>query len=105
MKRTLHLPCSIVLNNKIQEVAQLNEFVIDVCATVHINDEVTSYIGLAVEEAVVNVIDYAYPVGKEGSIEVRMMSDGQILKIVIIDSGVSFDPTAKEKADTTLSAE
>jgi len=51
MKRTLHLPCSIVLNNKIQEVAQLNEFVIDVCATVHINDEVTSYIGLAVEEA------------------------------------------------------
>ena len=60
---------------------------------------------LAVEEAVVNVIDYAYPVGKEGSIEVRMMSDGQILKIMIIDSGVAFDPTAKEKADTTLSAE
>ena len=60
---------------------------------------------LAVEEAVVNVIDYAYPNDIEGSIEVRMMSDGQSLKIVIIDSGVFFDPTAKEKTDTTLSAE
>jgi anti-sigma regulatory factor (Ser/Thr protein kinase) len=27
------------------------------------------------------------------------------MKTVIIDSGVAFDPTAKERADTTLSAE
>ena len=60
---------------------------------------------LAVEEAVVNVIDYAYPAGQEGDIEVRMMFDGETLKTVIIDSGVAFDPTAKEKADTSLSIE
>jgi anti-sigma regulatory factor (Ser/Thr protein kinase) len=60
---------------------------------------------LAVEEAVVNVMDYAYPAGTEGRIEVSMMSDGQSIKIIIIDSGVPFDPTKKEKADTTLSAE
>jgi sigma-B regulation protein RsbU (phosphoserine phosphatase) len=34
-----------------------------------------------------------------------MMSDGKTLKTIITDSGVAFDPTAKEKADTTLSAE
>jgi anti-sigma regulatory factor (Ser/Thr protein kinase) len=34
-----------------------------------------------------------------------MMTDGQSLKIVIVDSGVIFDPTLVEKADTTLSAE
>ena len=33
------------------------------------------------------------------------MSDGKTLKTIITDSGVAFDPTAKEKADTTLSAE
>ena len=33
------------------------------------------------------------------------MSDGKNLKTIIIDSGVAFDPTAKEKADTSLSAE
>ena len=52
-----------------------------------------------------NVIDYAYPVGQEGEIEICVMSDGKTLKTVIIDSGVAFDPTAKEKPDTTLSAE
>jgi sigma-B regulation protein RsbU (phosphoserine phosphatase) len=51
------------------------------------------------------VIDYAYPAGKEGEIEIRIMSDGKTLKTIIIDSGVAFDPTAKEKADTSLSAE
>ena len=34
-----------------------------------------------------------------------MMSDGETLRCHIIDSGVPFDPTAKEKADTSLSAE
>ena len=34
-----------------------------------------------------------------------MQSDGKILRFIISDSGVPFDPTAKEKADTTLAAE
>ena len=52
-----------------------------------------------------NVVDYAYPAGIEGDIEIRVLSDGETLKTVIIDSGVAFDPTAKEKADTSLSIE
>ena len=60
---------------------------------------------LAVEEAVVNVIDYAYPAGQEGDIEIHIMFDGKTFKTIIIDSGVAFDPTAKEKADTSLSAQ
>ena len=60
---------------------------------------------LAVEEAVVNVIEYAYPAGTEGSVDITMMSDGHWLKVVIDDSGVAFDPTVEKKADTTLSVE
>ena len=105
MKRTLHLPCSIVLNNKIQEVAQLNEFVIDVCATVHINDEVTSYIGLAVEEAVVNVMSYAYPYGRKGKIDIRAYTTDGGLTFEISDTGMPFDPTAAGNPDTTLSTQ
>jgi len=33
------------------------------------------------------------------------MSDGKTLKTIIVDAGVAFDPTMKEKADTSLSAE
>ena len=62
-------------------------------------------IRLAVEEAVVNVINYAYLPEITGNIDVQAISDGQWLKFVISDNGVAFDPTEKDKADTTLSAE
>ena len=94
-----------MLKNDIHELTNLNRFQKSVYAKLNIDTSMARKLQLAVEEAVVNVIDYAYPNDIEGSIEVRMMSDGQSLKIVIIDSGVFFDPTAKEKTDTTLSAE
>ena len=53
----------------------------------------------------VNVIDYAYPVGTSGDITVRALSDGHKLKFVIIDSGIVFDPTEAAQADTSLSVE
>ena len=60
---------------------------------------------LAVEEAVVNVIDYAYPIGTEDDITIRVLSDGKTVRIQIVDKGQAFDPTAMQRADTTLSAE
>ena len=51
------------------------------------------------------MIEYAYPTGTEGDIELQMMSDGKNLKTVIIDSGVRFDPTRKEKADLSIPVE
>ena len=57
------------------------------------------------EEAVVNVMDYAYPVGLEGDITIRAQWNGQRLKFIIIDEGVPFDPTEALQVDTTLSVE
>ena len=96
---------TLVIKNNVKEVTKLSEFMKSVIEKLDIEKSLGRQLRLAVEEAVVNVIDYAYPVGHEGEIEVRMMSDGKTLKTVIIDSGVAFDPTVKEKADTTLSAE
>lgn len=96
---------TLVLKNEINEVTKLSTFQKSVYAKLNFDTSLTRQMQLAVEEAVVNVINYAYPAGTKGNIEVHMMSDGQSLKIMILDSGVSFDPTAKEKADTTLSAE
>ena len=49
-----------------------------------------------------NVINYGYPAGCRGDITIAMMSDGSMLRIQIVDTGVSFDPTSREKADITL---
>jgi sigma-B regulation protein RsbU (phosphoserine phosphatase) len=60
---------------------------------------------LAIEEAVVNVMNYAYPAGEEGTVTIDAKADGTTLTFVIIDNGTPFDPTAKGEVDTTLSAE
>jgi sigma-B regulation protein RsbU (phosphoserine phosphatase) len=60
---------------------------------------------LALEEAVVNVIDYAYPEGTQGDINIEAKANDLRLKFIITDSGTPFDPTAQKEMDTTLSAE
>ena len=65
----------------------------------------TMSVNLAIEEAVVNVMNYAYPAGTEGDVQVDAFSNGEILKFVITDWGKPFDPTTKEDIDITLPAE
>ncbi len=93
------------LPNDVQTIPQLAEFVDEVCATAGFDMATAMQMNLALEEAVVNVMSYAYPAGSKGSVHITAeTADGQ-LTFVITDHGVPFDPTAKEAADVTLSAE
>ena len=100
---TLH--DSITLKNDVHEVVRLKAFMVEVGNKLELGKSLSNQLKLAVEEAVVNVIDYAYPVGKEGEISIEAKADGEQLRIVIADSGAPFDPTGMDRADTTLSAE
>lgn len=96
---------TLVLKNNIQEVSRLSSFQKAFFEKMEIEKSLARQIRLAVEEAVVNVIEYAYPAGVEGNVEVHMQTDGRRLRVVIVDSGVPFDPTQKEGIDTSLTAE
>ena len=96
---------TLTLHNDISEVPQLNDFIEAVAERLGIEPSTALQLQLAVEEAVVNVMDYAYPPDSVGEVSVATTSDGQCLKIVITDSGIPFDPTEQEKADISLSAE
>ncbi len=96
---------SLILKNDVHEVTRFSSFMESATQKMGIEKTHARKLRLAVEEAVVNVINYAYPVGTEGTVEVRLMSNAQLIKMMIIDSGVAFDPTSKEKVDTTLLAE
>lgn len=96
---------SICLDNDVQEVARLNAFVDEICEVAGFDMSTTMKMNLAIEEAVVNVINYAYPAGTHGTVNIMATINEKRLKFVIMDSGAPFDPTAKEEADTTLSAE
>jgi len=98
MKKSLVLPCNL------QEVPQLNAFVEEICQSVGFDELTTMGIKVAVEEAVVNVMKYAYPPGQHGDVTIEAASNDVRLKFTIIDSGQPFDPTVQGEVDTTLSA-
>jgi sigma-B regulation protein RsbU (phosphoserine phosphatase) len=96
---------SITLPNDVNEIPQLNVFIDGICESLELDASTTMQLNLAVEEAVVNVMKYAYPLGFNGEVIVEGQADDSELKIIISDQGAPFDPTAKTDADITLSAE
>ncbi len=95
----------IILPNDVAEVPRLASFVDEVCEDAGLGMGAAMQVNLAVEEAVVNVMNYAYPKGTKGTVEIAAVVDDCSLVFVVTDSGTPFDPTAKGEADTTLNAE
>ena len=95
----------LTLKNDIQEVTKLNEFIKQTAERIGLNAATSYKVRLALEEAVVNVISYAYHKDTLGEVTVEMMFDGKHLRMVVADDGIPFDPTMTAKPDTTLSIE
>ncbi len=96
---------SITLDNDIEQIPQLTEFVNKTCDIVGFDEQTTGSMNLAIEEAVVNVMTYAYPRGTKGTVNIEAISNDERVKFIISDNGVPFDPTVVAEADTSLSAE
>jgi sigma-B regulation protein RsbU (phosphoserine phosphatase) len=95
----------ITLSNDVKQVPLLSEFVDNVCESLGFDAATTMQMNLALEEAVVNVMNYAYPPETHGDIYIMAEADEKRLKFTISDNGMPFDPTAHHSVDTTLSAE
>ena len=88
---------ALLMRNDIQQIPTLAEWL----EGIGIPDELNMPMNLALEEAVTNVMLYAYP-GGSGQVYVEFTPP---MTFTITDSGIPFDPTKKEEVDTTLSAE
>ena len=99
MKRTL------VLHNDVREVLELTAWVDSIAEAGSLLPGLVMSLNLALEEAVTNVMLYAYPDGQEGLVEVAAVLEPGKLTFVVTDSGIPFDPTAAPEADTTLGVE
>ena len=104
LQRDIKMRKSLVLPNDTQEVPRLNAFVEEVCRDTGFDEDTVAKIKVAVEEAVVNVMKYAYPEGQSGDVTIEAASNDLRLKFTIIDSGKPFDPTVQTAVDTTLPA-
>ena len=95
----------LVIENDISEISKLAVFIDELGEEMNLTPELIFNLNLVLEEAVSNVILYAY--GEEKHKEISLManmSDGNLV-FVLTDSGKEFDPTKVSDADITLSAE
>lgn len=100
MKNTLHLT-----NDVLTQVPLLGEWIEAIGEEMGLKPDKVFQLNLALEEAVVNVMNYAYP-GQEGMpIIITADDESGALRFVIDDEGVAFDPTQAEEPDLTLSVE
>lgn len=95
----------LILHNDIQQIPQLAEFVETIADEKHLSQNLAMNLNLALEEAVTNVILYAYPDGADGLVDVEAILKPHSLEFIITDSGVPFDPTTVPDVDITLPAD
>ena len=96
---------SITLDNDVSQVTELNQFVQSVTEELQLDKALSKRIKLAVEEVVVNIMDYAYVADTKGQVKVEAMANDKRLRFILTDSGRAFDPTSVSRADTTLTVE
>ena len=96
---------SIILANDISELSKLHAFIEGVGEDFLLTPDVVFNLDLVIEEAVVNIINYAYPKEEHQYIYLSAhVHEGSIV-FVLTDTGKEFDPTLAPEADITLSVD
>ena len=91
---------SLVMRNDIQQIPTLAEWI----DSLGLPESMNMPINLALEEAVSNVMLYAYP-NQSGQVLVEADKVGREITFSISDSGIPFDPTQQDEPDITKSVE
>lgn len=97
-------PTLTIANNR-SELAKLSPFLARFIVTNNVDGAIANGVNLAIEEALVNAVDYAYAEDTQGEITLTAEAKDGLLCFTLTDHGVPFDPTTAPHTDTTLPAE
>ena len=93
------------ISNEVSRISELEGFVNEIAEDKHLDSALAMNLNLALEEAVTNVVMYAYPEGTEGTVDISASEFSDRIEFRISDKGKPFDPTAAPDADITLGVE
>lgn len=96
---------NIVITNKVDELPVLAGKIEELAEKWGFPLALTMNLNLVLEEAVSNVIFYAFKDQEKHEINITISFEKNILTIEISDEGAPFDPTTLQKPDLTLPAE
>jgi serine/threonine-protein kinase RsbW len=96
---------NIVITNKVEELPILAAKIEELAERWELPMSLAMNLNLVLEEAVSNVIFYAFNDQEKHEIEILLSIESKILTIEISDNGIPFDPTLRQKPDIELPAE
>ncbi len=103
MSEARNLLCSVRAPAGIEHLLSLIDTVGECAKSQGLSDKRTNEIKIAVEEALVNIFNYAYQGKERGDVEVAcMLKRGTAFIVRIKDKGIPFDPLSVSEPDTTL---
>lgn len=96
----------LVIENKLDQLSLVAAFTEELCEELGQGADVSFNLNLVLEEALANVISYAFP-GTDSAhdIEITAKEENGSLILSVCDDGIAFDPTRMPDPDVTLSAE
>jgi anti-sigma regulatory factor (Ser/Thr protein kinase) len=94
-----------VIENQIGELSTLAEQIDDLAAQWDLAQAMAMNINLVVEEAVSNIIFYAYNNNYKHKIKISISLENKLLTIKITDDGIPFNPLEQQQPDINLPAE
>lgn len=96
----------LCITNDLNDISQLHDFVEKICVQANVDSSRTFQLNMALEEAVVNVMNYAYAEAQGQPILLETRREGDMLVFNLIDQGAAFNPLAEApEADTHSEAE
>lgn len=95
----------LTVDARLENLAQVNSFVDAYLEEMDCSMKAQMQIDVAVEELFVNIASYAYAPGTgQATVRLGIDPESRIAEITFEDSGIPYDPLAKEDPDVTLSA-
>lgn len=96
----------LIITNCIKDMLKLEPFVEEVSERFGVAPDVVFQLHLALDEALANSVNYAYPQGTDGTIMLEAQKEGRVATFRLIDKGMAFDPTTLgEDIDITSGVE
>jgi serine/threonine-protein kinase RsbW len=92
-------PLHLTIKSQTEKLNYVREFISGAARKAGFDDETTSKIALAVDEACTNIIKHAYQYSQDKEIEIGIKTDQGRFEIVITHQGKLFDPSTVKSPD------
>jgi serine/threonine-protein kinase RsbW len=94
-----------VIENQVEELSSLAEKIEKIAGDWDLSPALAMNMNLVIEEALSNIIFYAFTDKNKHEIKVSVSVDNDILTIKITDDGIPFNPLEQKQPDITLPVE